>query len=71
MRVRLHPEARAELRDARNWYLERSPLSAYTFAHTIDNAIFRIRDTPTSFPLSEHGTRKFILQHFLSIFFIE
>jgi hypothetical protein len=25
MRVRLHPEARAEPRDARRWYYERSP----------------------------------------------
>jgi len=38
MRVQLHPEARAELLDARYWYFERSPLSAIAFAQTIDNA---------------------------------
>jgi len=64
MRVQLHPEARAELLDARNWYFERSPLSAIAFAQTIDNAISRIKDTPNSFPLADHGTHKFILQRF-------
>ena len=64
MRVRLHPEARSELRDARNWYFERSPLSAVAFAQTVDKAISRIRDAPNGFPLADHGTRKFILQRF-------
>lgn len=64
MRVRLHPQARAELRDARNWYFERSPLTAFAFAQTIDKAIPRISDNPNSFPLAEHGTRKFILKRF-------
>ena len=64
MRVRLHPEARSELRDARTWYYERSPLSATAFAHAVDNAVSRIRETPNSFPLAEHGTRKFVLQRF-------
>jgi plasmid stabilization system protein ParE len=64
MRVRLHPEARAELRDARRWYYERSPLSATAFAHAVDNAVARIREAPNSFPLADHGTRKFILQRF-------
>ena len=35
MRVKLHPDARAELRYARNWYHERSPLSAFAFAQTV------------------------------------
>ena len=64
MRVRLHPEARAELRDARRWYYERSPLSATAFAHAIDNAVSRIREAPNSFPLAEQGTRKFVLPRF-------
>jgi hypothetical protein len=32
MKVRFYPEARAELREARRWYFERSPLSAMAFA---------------------------------------
>ena len=64
MKVRLHPEARAELRDARRWYYERSPLSATAFAHAVDSAVSRIRQAPTRYPLAEHGTRKFVLQRF-------
>jgi plasmid stabilization system protein ParE len=64
MRVRLHPEARAELRAARKWYYERSPLSATAFAHAIDSAVSRIAETPTSYGSAEHGTRKFVLQRF-------
>ena len=64
MRVRLHPEARAELREARRWYFERSPLSATAFAHVIDNAVSRIAEAPMRYPLAEHGTRKLVLQRF-------
>ena len=64
MRVKIHPEARAELRAARNWYQERSPLSAIAFAQTVANATSRIREAPNSFPLADHGTRKFVLQRF-------
>ncbi len=64
MRVRLHPEARAELRNARKWYYERSPLSATAFAHAVDNAVSQIQSAPNSFSLADHGTRKFVLQRF-------
>jgi plasmid stabilization system protein ParE len=70
MRVKLHPDARAELRAARNWYHERSPLSAFAFAQTVQNATSRIREAPNTFPLADHGTRKFTLQRFpFSIFY--
>src|SRR5438552_12245182 len=64
MRVRLHPEARAELREARKWYFERSPLSATAFAHAVDNAVSQIVEAPTRYPMAEHQTRKFVLQRF-------
>src|SRR5689334_11046350 len=64
MKVKLHPDARAELRPARNWYHERSPLSAFAFAQTVQNAIARIKAAPDTFPLADHGTRKFVLQRF-------
>ena len=64
MRVKLHPDARAELRAARKWYYERSPLSAFAFAQTVQNAISRIKEAPNTFPLSDHGTRKLVLQRF-------
>src|SRR5215213_8081531 len=71
MRIKLHPHARAELRAARNWYYERSPLSAIAFAHTVANATSRIREAPNSFPLADHGTRKFVLHRFpFNIFYL-
>jgi plasmid stabilization system protein ParE len=71
MRVKLHPEARAELREAREWYYERSPLSATAFAHAIDKSVSRIVDAPTQYPLAEHGTRQLVLQRFpFNIFYL-
>jgi plasmid stabilization system protein ParE len=71
MRVRLHPDARAELREARRWYYERSPLSATAFAHAVDNAVSRIVVAPAQYPSADHGTRKLVssaipFQHLLS-----
>ncbi len=71
MRVRLHRDARTELREVRKWYYERSPLSATAFAHTIDNAVSRIVEGPTHYPLADHGTRKLVLQRFpFNIFYL-
>lgn len=71
MRIKFHPHARAELRVARSWYYERSPLSALVFAQTVQNALSRIKEAPNSFPLADHGTRKFILQRFpFNIFYL-
>jgi plasmid stabilization system protein ParE len=71
MRVKFHADARAELRAARKWYYERSPLSAFAFAQTVQTAISRIKDAPNTFPLAGHGTRKFVLQRFpFNIFYL-
>jgi len=71
MRIRVHPEARAELREARSWYYERSPLSATAFAHAIDKAVARIVGASTQYPLADHGTRQLVLQRFpFSIFYL-
>ena len=64
MRVRLHPEARAEIRAARKWYDERSPLTATAFAHAVDNAISRIVEAPDQCPFRYGRTRQFVLQRF-------
>jgi plasmid stabilization system protein ParE len=70
MKVRLHPQARAELHAARKWYYERSPLTSTAFAHALDNAVAQISEAPTRYPLAEHGTRKFVLQRFpFSLFY--
>jgi plasmid stabilization system protein ParE len=64
MTVRFHPAARAELREARLWYEERSPLAAVAFAQEVAAAVSRIASTPMRFPLAEHGTRRVILRRF-------
>lgn len=64
MKVRLHPAARAELVEARNWYYERSPLTSVAFAQAVDHAVARIRTAPNTQPLADHGTRKLVLQRF-------
>ena len=61
MRVKLHPEARVDLREGKAFYRRRSPLAAVAFAHEIDTAISRITDSPLRYPQGEHGTREFIL----------
>jgi len=71
MRVRLHPNARVEVREVRKWYYERSPLSATAFAHAVDTAVSRIVEAPTQYPLADHGTRKLVLQRFpFNIFYL-
>ncbi|MDT4965407.1 MAG: hypothetical protein QOJ64_144 [Acidobacteriota bacterium] len=64
MRVRLHTEASAELREARKWYYERSPLTATAFAHAVDDAVSKIRAAPLEYPLSQHEIRKSVLRRF-------
>ena len=64
MDVSFHPAAREELRQARAWYEERSPLSALAFATEITRAVKQIAEAPTRYPLAEYGTRRIILHRF-------
>ncbi len=64
MKIRLHPAARADLLEARNWYYERSPLTSVAFTHAVDQAVSRIKTAPKTYPLADHGTRKLVLQIF-------
>ena len=60
MRVKFHPEARAELREAKQWYRDRSPLAAIAFAQMIDEAVLAIVESPHRFPLAEFDTREYV-----------
>ena len=64
MIVRFHPAAREEVREARLWYEERSPLSAVAFAQEVGAAVSRIAEAPTRFPVAEQGTRRVVLHRF-------
>ena len=61
MRTRLHPEARADLREGKAFYRSRSPLASVAFAQEIDRAISRIAEAPLRYPLGEFGTREYVL----------
>jgi plasmid stabilization system protein ParE len=61
MKVRLHPEARVDLKEGKAFYRHRSPLAAVAFANEIDAAISRIRESPLRYPEGEHETREFVL----------
>jgi toxin ParE1/3/4 len=61
MRVKFHPEARADLKEGKAFYRNRSPLAAVAFAREIDAAVARIAESPSRYPEGEHGTREFIL----------
>jgi plasmid stabilization system protein ParE len=61
MRVKFHPEARADLREGKAFYRHRSPLAAVAFTREIDAAVSRIAEAPSRYPDGEHGTREFIL----------
>lgn len=64
MKVRLHPAARDELRGARLWYEERSPLSGAAFIQEVDATVSRITDAPLLYPLIEYGARRVVLRRF-------
>jgi len=61
MRVKLHPEARVDLKESKAFYRRRSPLAAVAFAHEIDAAFSRITEAPWRYPAGDHGTREFVL----------
>jgi plasmid stabilization system protein ParE len=61
MRVKFHPEARVDLKEAKAFYRHRSPLAAVAFAQEIDAAIARIAEASTRYPVGEHGTRELVL----------
>ena len=61
MKVKLHPEARVDLKEGKAFYRHRSPLAAVAFAQEIDTAISRITESPLRYPKGDHGTREFVL----------
>lgn len=61
MRLKLHPEARVDLKEGKAFYRHRSPLAAVAFAHEVDAAFSRIAEAPWRYPEGEHGTRELVL----------
>jgi plasmid stabilization system protein ParE len=61
MKVKLHPEARIDLKEGKAFYRHRSPLAAVAFAQEIDASISRIAESPRRYPEGEFATREFVL----------
>jgi len=70
--VRLHEDAVTEYEAAFEWYYLRSKFVASRFAEEINRAIAMISDAPRRWPITIHGTRKFLLQRFpFAVFYRE
>lgn len=62
--IELHSEAIAEARDAREWYAERSSVTADAFMVELDTAIDRICELPDRWATYLHGTRRYLMKRF-------
>ena len=63
-KISVHPEATAEARAARLWYLERSPLTAEAFFAELDRAVALILESPDREPELPNGRRRYVMQRF-------
>ena len=60
----VHPEATAEARAARLWYLERSPQAAELFMTDLDHAVGLILESPERWPELPNGRRRYVMRRF-------
>lgn len=63
-RVEYFPEARRDLDEALDWYLQRSLTAAEAFLTEIDHGIQLIRETPQMWPQFEGNSRRYVLRKF-------
>ena len=64
MRVRLTPEAQLELREATQWYADRSPSAAAGFVVAYKHARAQIADLPRAWPEVEPGILRVLLRRY-------
>ena len=62
--VEFHPDAHAEVFEARAWYAERSSLAADAFVHEVDLMMRRLIEGPERFPWHLSGTRRAVFPRF-------
>jgi plasmid stabilization system protein ParE len=63
-RVRVHPEAASELREARLWYARRNRVAGDGFRAAYKLAIRRIAEAPERWAVYLFGTRRYLLDRF-------
>jgi plasmid stabilization system protein ParE len=61
MKLKFHPEARAELNAAKSFYSRRSPLAALAFKEEIDAGVASLGEAPHRYAEGEFGTREHVL----------
>ena len=61
---RLHPDAIAEARAAREWYEARSAAAGAAFMAELDVALERIEEAPGAWSQYLAGTRRYLLRRF-------
>lgn len=54
----LSPDAEADVASAFDWYQLRSPRVADRFLVALREAVLRVADAPSAWPLAEHATRR-------------
>jgi plasmid stabilization system protein ParE len=57
-------EAREEVVEAFEWYLERSQAAAESFLSEVDHSLALIAETPEVWPEFESGTRRYLLRRY-------
>lgn len=63
-RVKFHPAARAEFREAILFYDERATGLGHQFTEDVENAVQRIREMPAAHPIISKGIRRCVLPRF-------
>jgi plasmid stabilization system protein ParE len=63
-RVTFHPEAEAELDNARTWYRERNQVAGRAFVAEVLSALKSIAETPEAWPRTRANERRFVFKRF-------
>lgn len=71
MKVRLHPEAELEFRDAVIWYYHQGMTVGIAFDKAVTRAIERIRSSPEAYPHVYRSVRRIIVRRFPFALFYE
>lgn len=61
MRVKIHPGARADLKEGKAFYRRHSPIAAVAFAREIEKALSQIAEAPQRHQLGELDTHEYVL----------
>lgn len=64
LRLEYLDEALDEAEEAARWYAERSPSAAAGFTDELDIAATAIERAPSTWPVYDHGARRFLLRRF-------